>query len=204
MASHRTSPLGELSAPLSWLRELRYHEASRQSSGFLLAMLVTWLGEPSMFLWILGAPLVVLSIIIRIWASGYVLKNRELATDGPYTFVRHPLYTGNLVGLVGFALGCGLWWSWVVLAALVWLFYPAAVEYEDRKLRGFFGRDWTRWASVTPALIPGIRRQRPQGRGLESRAGGRWSFGKSLRQNGEPVIALFVAFLYTYLLAKAL
>lgn len=201
MSSHRTRPLADAPLPLRLFRELRYHEASRQSSGFLFAILVTWLGTPSLLLWSLGAPLVVLGVVVRLWASGHVIKNRVLATNGPYALVRHPLYSGNILTLAGFALGSGLWWSWVILLLLLAIFYPTAVEYEDRKLRGTFGPDWTRWATKTPALVPRL------GRGSTSRTASeapQWSFYKSLRQNGEPVIALFVAFLYLYLLARAI
>ena len=81
---------------------------------------------------------------------------------------------------------------------LLWLFYPTAVEYEDRKLRGLFGETWQRWRARTPALLPRL----PRGRGERPREN-RWSFKKSLRQNGEPVIAVMVVAFYLYLLWKA-
>ena len=39
---------------------------------------------------------------MRLYASGFVVKNKELATTGPYGMVRHPLYTGNILMLVGY------------------------------------------------------------------------------------------------------
>lgn len=198
--SHRTSSLPDLPLPLRFVRELRYHEASRQSAGFLFAIAVTWLGEPSLLWWSVGAPLVLAGTLVRLWASGHVLKNRELATNGPYSWVRHPLYSGNILVLLGFAIGSGLLWAWPVLGFLLWFYYPAAVEYEDRKLRSQFGPVWTHWASRTPALLPAPHRRIEAGDHEQESS---WSFRKSLRQNGEPVIALFVLFLYAYLLVQA-
>ena len=83
----------------------------RQFFGVACCVLVTWLGQPVDWLFPFGAAVAVLGALIRLWGSGYVRKNDELATTGPYRFVRHPLYTGNLLIAIGFAAACGLWWS---------------------------------------------------------------------------------------------
>ncbi len=193
--SHRTDALPEVSGFLSrQFRELRYHEASRQASGFLFVILVAILGRPSLLLWTMGMPLMALGTALRLWASGHVMKNERLAVDGPYARVRHPLYSGNIIGLTGFAVAGGLWWGWLALAAILWTFYPAAVEYEDRKLRRIFGDDWVTWSRNTPALLPRL--------GGPVRTNGAWSVRQSMR-NGEPLVALFVCALYVALLMRA-
>ena len=52
------------------------------------------------------------------------MKNQELATDGPYRFVRHPLYTGNILLVVGFALAASRWWNLPVALFFFWFYYP--------------------------------------------------------------------------------
>jgi hypothetical protein len=43
-------------------------------------------------------------ILLRALASGYVKKNEELTTSGPYAYTRNPLYLGSLIMAVGFAI----------------------------------------------------------------------------------------------------
>jgi protein-S-isoprenylcysteine O-methyltransferase Ste14 len=124
---------------------------------------------------------------VRLWSSGHIKKNKALATDGPYAFVRHPLYVGNITLGFGFALASGLWWSLPLLILMLLAFYPHAIHREDENLHRMFKKDWEQWRKETPALIPRLSRYRDA-------QGGRWSFMQSLRQNGEPLIALFLLF----------
>ena len=135
-------------------------------------------------------------ILFRLWASGFVIKNKELATTGPYALVRHPLYTGNILMLIGYCLANGMVWPWFVGAFFLWFWYPPAIAYEDKKLYGIFGESWLEWSSRTPALVPNSL-------ALKSDEGASWSFAKSLKQNWEPVIVAYALFwlwwLYTQL-----
>jgi len=187
----RTHDLPPLTG-LPWLiRELRYHEASRQSIGVLLMPLYAFLASPQAFLYAAGAVLALLGMAVRLYASGFIVKNRQLATDGPYALVRHPLYTGNLLLLVGFTLACGQWWAALVSLFFWWFYYPPAIDYEDRKLGKIFGQEWQQWARNVPAVIPD-RLRLP---GLDG-----WSLATSLRQNAEPAVAAFVLIWLGYIL----
>jgi len=185
--SNRTAELPPLKGLPRLLRELRYDEFSRQGAGIALVFVYGWFGQPQpLFYWI-GLPIALAGVAVRMYASGCIIKNRELATAGPYALVRHPLYTGNILVLVGLCLASGLWWSWLVGAVFLWLYYPTAIEYEDRKLHGLFGTEWEAWSGRVPALVP---RALP----LKSLAAGDWSFAKSLRQNAEPLVVAWVLF----------
>lgn len=192
--SHRTASLPELTGLRRILRELRYHEASRQLLGLALVALFTMLSAPIAPAVYAGAPLAVAGIALRLWASGHIIKNERLATDGPYGLVRHPLYAGNILVLVGFALASSLWWALPLAIAMMLFYYPTAVEYEDRKLSRIFGYEWFEWRRETNALLP-RRLSLPDG-------AGRWSFRESLRRNGEPVIALFILGLLLLIVAR--
>ncbi len=190
--SHRTADLPPLEGPARFIRELRYHEFSRQSIGLLIVVLFAVVAKPSPALLYAGLALVVLGTLWRLYAAGCIVKNAELATYGPYSVVRHPLYTGNLVVLAGFVLASGVWWTAIAAIAFVWFYYPAAIEYEDRKLHGFFGERWEAWAGKVPGLIPSSF-------GFRSDPDGGWSFAKCLRQNYEPLVVAFVAFWFWYI-----
>ena len=181
---NRTADLPELSGLPHLIREARYHEFSRQAIGILLlAAFSIWAAPRPLTFW-LGAVIAILGILVRLYASGFVMKNKELATDGPYALVRHPLYTGNILLLGGFALANGLLWPWLVGAFFLWFWYPPAISYEDKKLEKIFGEPWREWSRKTPALVP-------RGLGISASSDNHWSFAKSMGQNLEPVIVIY-------------
>lgn len=163
--------------------DLKYNRhRSRQFVGIVFLILLTTLGAPLADLYYWGLGLAVLGIAVRLWASGHVKKDKVLATGGPYSYVRHPLYVGNHLITLGFCLASGLWWSFLVWAALALFYYPQTIAHEDKKLSQLFPGEWEAWAKETSALIPRLRPYRP-GENAE------WSFVQSLKQNGEPIIA---------------
>ena len=133
--SNRTKELEKLSGIQYFIRELRYHEFSRQSIGVILVVLFAVFAEPNLYLFILGCLLVLDGLLIRLYASGFVLKNKELSTSGPYAYVRHPLYTGNILILSGMSFATGFISAFVISIIFFWFYYPTAIEYEDRKIQ---------------------------------------------------------------------
>jgi protein-S-isoprenylcysteine O-methyltransferase Ste14 len=152
--SHRTADLPPLTGIPRVIRELRYHEAARQSLAVVLVLLYTLTAEPQAVLAAIGLPIALAGTLVRLYASGFIVKNQELATDGAYRFVRHPLYTGNILLVIGFALAGSRWWGIPLALFFFWFYYPTAIEYEDRKLRRLFGATWETWSARTPALMP--------------------------------------------------
>jgi len=166
---------------------LNHRDRYRQFIGIAFIVLISAAAQPVRGLFYAGAVLVILGIMVRMWASGHIKKNKVLATDGPYAYVRHPLYVGNITLGFGFAVASGLWWAVPLFVLILAFFYPHAIRHEDEKLHEMFGKDWEQWSEGTRALIP---RLAPPG---ENNTGS-WSFAQSLRQNGEPIIALFLIF----------
>ena len=190
--SNRTNDLPKLSGIKHLIREMRYHEFSRLSIGIILVSVFCF--ETSSYSIIPYASNFAISIILlglatRMYASGFVLKNKELSTTGPYAFVRHPLYTGNIMILIGLCLINGFFWSFVTAFIFLWFYYPTAIEYEDRKLKSLFPDTWEEWASMTPALMPKMDLNGKIFSRLDLRS---WSLKKSLVANYEPVIVVYV------------
>jgi protein-S-isoprenylcysteine O-methyltransferase Ste14 len=180
------------------LNDLRHRRRRfRQLAGVAFVVWMTLAGRPEPRLWLVGAVLAALGMLVRFWASGYVMKNEVLATVGPYARVRHPLYVGNLLICAGFCAASGLWWSVPVALAMLLVFYPQTIRYEDQKLRRLFPGDWDRWAAETRALLPRLTPYEGNGERVP------WSLSRSLLRNGEPVhIVLMVGglwYLYTQL-----
>lgn len=180
--ARRTADLPPLTGIPRLVRELRYQEVMRQGVGLALMPIFALFAAPLPTAFWFGVFCVVLGSLVRVYASGFIVKNKQLATDGPYSLVRHPLYTGNLLILIGFTAACGRWWAPLVAAAFWWFYYPVAIRYEDRKLQRIFGEAWERWSITVPAVIP---------RKLIPRGPANWSLMTSLRQNLEPVVLAF-------------
>jgi protein-S-isoprenylcysteine O-methyltransferase Ste14 len=45
--------------------------------------------------------------------------DQKVITTGPYALVRHPMYAGALVMLLGMPIGLGSWWGVLVIAAIL-------------------------------------------------------------------------------------
>lgn len=173
----------------------RYRFRQFVGIGFLFAL--TLLGRPGELgnagrtLFLIGAGFALLGILVRLWASGHVKKDKVLTTTGPYGYVRHPLYVGNHLITLGFCVASGLWWSFAAWAVIALFFYPGTIAHEDEVLRRLFGQSWERWRAVTHALIPRVRPYQP---GVKCD----WSFAQSWH-NGEPIIIAVLVLCLAYL-----
>lgn len=185
MASNRSERMGSRQGLAGFIDTLRYHEASRQGFGLILLWVCAWFTEPAGEGRIAaGFVVAALGQLWRIYAAGVIYKNRRLATTGAYSLVRHPLYFGNFLILAGFALACANWIVVAVVAFFLLFYYPAAVRYEDHKLRGLFGDEWQAWGTRTPAMFPTRLRWRAN-RDAE------WSARQSFIRNGELFYTVF-------------
>jgi len=80
----------------------------------------------------------------------------QLRTTGVYACVRHPIYTGLLLGGAGVVLLGGRLtrvWVWLALLALLW----GKTRLEERKLAARFP-GYRDYAARTPRLVPDPRR----------------------------------------------
>ena len=185
MSRSRADQFSDVHGIAKLILKLRYHEQSRQWFAVFFVLLVSLLGSTTDLLFIIGTAVATVGAAIRLWASGHVKKNRVLATDGPYAYVRHPLYVGNILLLLGFSIASNLWWSYVLMAFLLWFYYPPAISYEDNKLKNIFGEQWENWSKDIHALIPSFKNK-------AGSASSDWSLKQSLMQNGEPVIIVYL------------
>jgi protein-S-isoprenylcysteine O-methyltransferase Ste14 len=184
-------------APHGLLHDLRHRRRRyRQLVGVLFVLWMTLVGQPIEWLLWVGVALSTLGMLLRLWASGYVMKNEVLATVGPYGRVRHPLYVGNILICAGFCAASGLWWSVPVALAILFFFYPQTIRYEDQKLRRLFPGDWDRWAAETRALLPRVTAYVGNGERVP------WSLQRSFLRNGEPLHILLLGGGLWYLFTK--
>jgi len=126
--------------------------------GFILAVAYLWFCRPTVKLVIAGGSLAALGLLLRALASGHLVKNRKLATSGPYAWTRNPLYLGSALIGAGLALAGG---SWVLGLACVTLFaaiYWPVIRREEEYLRREFGSAYADYARRVPLFFPRFRR----------------------------------------------
>ena len=83
-----------------------------------------------------------------------------LNTSGLYSVVRHPLYVGNSLMVLGVTLFPGVWWCPVIGALCLALYYERIMFAEEEFLRRRFGDAWMAWSARTPMFWPDLRRWR--------------------------------------------
>jgi protein-S-isoprenylcysteine O-methyltransferase Ste14 len=82
--------------------------------------------------------------------------DHELIRNGPYARIRHPIYLGMLLFLLGLAVALGHWLQLVVALPLFLAGTAIRTRIEDRLLETKFGDEYRDYARTTPALIPKI------------------------------------------------
>ena len=87
---------------------------------------------------LIGLPIAILGLLLRGWAGGHLAKDRELATSGPYAYLRNPLYVGTLTVAGGLVVASRNIWLAILFAAAFFLVYLPAVELEEQHLRDIF------------------------------------------------------------------
>lgn len=101
-----------------------------------------------------GLPVVALGVALRAWARGHLQRAQEVTTGGPYGHVRHPLYVGSFLIVVGFALMTALVaLPFLVACAFVVMYVPKALR-EEAYLRRRFGTAYADYAQHVGAVIP--------------------------------------------------
>lgn len=115
----------------------------------------------------LGLFIVYAGIALVIWAAAYIkgafLGEVEprldvLVRDGPYRFVRHPVYLGMTIALAGLTVALR---SWLGLISVFLLFLPSEVnraKLEEKALACKFGSEWDNYAAQRGFILPFLQK----------------------------------------------
>jgi protein-S-isoprenylcysteine O-methyltransferase Ste14 len=114
--------------------------------------------------WLLGTGLAVflLGLALAIWARVYLGQNwgmpmsqkddPELVTVGPYSRVRHPIYSGIILAMIGTAIAVSLYWLVAVVVLGAYFLYSAVVE--ERSMARLFPDSYPGYKRSTKMLVP--------------------------------------------------
>lgn len=101
---------------------------------------------------------------------------QRLVIEGPYRYVRNPLYDTDVGVMIGTALLTGKWFVVGVLAAYL-LQLGMQVYFEERELKTRFGESYERYCRLVPRFVPRLRPVDPQEiSGRRSRRGADWDW----------------------------
>jgi protein-S-isoprenylcysteine O-methyltransferase Ste14 len=123
--------------------------------GFVVAAVYLWRAHPTVVSLLLSLLLVVPGLWLRGYAAGYVRKNAELTTSGPYAHTRNPLYLGSLLIALGFGAATESWWLLTTIALVFGAIYLPTIQGEEEYLRGHFA-NFDEYAAHVPRLLPRI------------------------------------------------
>lgn len=111
-----------------------------------------------------GALVLVIAAFLRTWASAYLhadvvyaaeVKTQSLVADGPYRFVRNPLYLANV--LMAVALGAMMSrLGFVIAIAAMLLFCYRLIRREEADFRTTQGDSYQRYCAAVPRLFPAL------------------------------------------------
>ncbi len=116
--------------------------------------------------WLLGIGLAVfvLGLALAVWARVYLGRNwgmpmsqkadPELVTTGPYRRIRHPIYSGIILGMIGTAIAVSVYWLVAVLLIGAYFLYSAIVE--ERSMTQLFPDSYPAYKRSSKMLIPFI------------------------------------------------
>jgi len=93
----------------------------------------------------------------RNWSDKFVLKvDHELIRSGPYAYLRHPIYSGVLLGVAGTAIVVGEWRGAIAFCMLL-VNYSIKARREEKILSVQFGEAFELHKQEAGFLLPKLR-----------------------------------------------
>lgn len=119
-----------------------------------VVLLLLLLAEPTETSLIAGFLVVIAGEAGRLWASGHINKNADLATSGPYRLTRNPLYFFNLVIFLGYCIQAANPIAAVAGLLAFTVIYRPCLHNEAAYMEKLFGDKYRAWAAVVPLFWP--------------------------------------------------
>jgi protein-S-isoprenylcysteine O-methyltransferase Ste14 len=121
-------------------------------------------GVSNPWLWAIGLALFALGLVLAVWARVYIGRNwgmpmsrkdePELVTTGPYHTIRHPIYSGIILGMIGTAIAVS--WYWVIAVVLMGAYFIYSAIQEERYMTQQFPATYPDYKRSTKMLVPFI------------------------------------------------
>ena len=94
----------------------------------------------------------------RNWGMPMSRKEQpDLVTTGPYALIRHPIYTGLLLAMLGSAMGVNVFWA--LLLVLVSAYFIYSARREEAVMLQLFPQQYAAYMARTGMLTPRLFRR---------------------------------------------
>lgn len=132
----------------------RWWTRFRVWSGICLAGVGTYMAQPCWPYIGWGSFFLMAGVLWRLWAAGYIHKDRELTLDGPYGGHRHPLYFGTFLMGIGLAMMVHQVLFWGIILGYLLVVYGVTIRQEEEKLVKSFGDRYRDYQERVPLWWP--------------------------------------------------
>ncbi|MCM8782684.1 MAG: isoprenylcysteine carboxylmethyltransferase family protein [Candidatus Omnitrophica bacterium] len=109
-----------------------------------------------------GIVIILVGFLFRITARGYKSEKsnngRTLVRDGPYRFMRHPMYFGTFLIGTGIILVLFKWWTFFLFLTVFLLIYMPQIKKEEALLTRCFGNEYLIYCKDVPKYFPDVSR----------------------------------------------
>lgn len=111
----------------------------------------------------------VANAVVRTWATAYLnpevmvdsrLHSTRLVADGPYRYVRNPLYFGNVLLAIGFGMMASRIGFVILVGGMIAYVYRLILR-EEAGIRASQGESYRAYCDAVPRLLPAMRPQLP-------------------------------------------
>jgi len=114
---------------------------------------------------LVGFSLAIAGLAFSVWARLYLgsnwspiatlKKGQTLVRSGPYGIVRHPIYSGLMVAIIGTAVVFG-GYRVIISIICVFLFAWVRITEEEKLMSKQFGQEYSKYKKKVKAIIPGV------------------------------------------------
>ncbi len=135
--------------------------ALRLPIALVLVAALLWNIDPHWF-WP-GLAVSLAGMALQLWVFGCIRTREVLAVNGPYMFVRNPMYIARFLLILGLVLMTGIPWLLVIYIPLYYFYMVNRVEREETVLQETFGGEYIDYCKRVPRFVPTLRPY-PKGR----------------------------------------
>jgi len=133
----------------------------RTTFGWMYLILAGILGNGKGWILLTGFIISLSGEIFRTMAAGTIKKNEILATGGPYSLNRHPLYLGSFLMSMGISIASKNIIIWIYFLLLFPLLYIPTMLKEERYLKENFGTDYEYYKKTIPVFFLKFKKMTP-------------------------------------------
>ncbi len=104
-----------------------------------------------------GLVVSLVGMLLQLWVFGCIKTREVLAVNGPYMFVRNPMYIARFLLILGLVLMTGMPWLLLIYVPLYFFYMVNRVEREEPVLQEAFGGKYLDYCKHVPRFVPGLK-----------------------------------------------